>query len=418
MKKRVVFLMSVFLLAGSFSGIAFAKSYGVDVTSADAEIRIPVGVNINHTFTVKNTGELQDTYLLSVKSIVGWVDEGSIPDLLPLAPGESRAITVTIFVTSTTTKSTRGTVELQAMSINDDTFFDSATVDIQLEGAPLVALITGPTEGARGEKLSFTFSSVDEESLAKDDFVTYQIDWDGHGTVDQTDTGRAKGKTMRHTYLESGTFVIRVTARDDTYGGTSEATHTIVIEGEAEDVEYGYRPSSRIPQKAPCTDTSQGIERFQCLFEFRRFASDRGSREDVRTRRLLRGTVGRRLAALRARATFQRTYFVPRTPYTLGITDPRPAEERMQGFPTRRSRINAHLANRAKGRLSAFPLLKSTAKAANRLNAKIPLCSKTDGIRRIGCLLDLGIEINEQTADPKTLEIWERIRSELGWLFP
>ena len=176
------------------------------------------------------------------------------------------------------------------------------------------------------------------------------------------------------------------------------------------------RRSERLRGESPCRNTAQGLERHLCLSNFR-YASNKVSRRDVRARRFVVGTEGRRLAALRERARNHRAYFVPRTHFALGRTDPRPPSERLVPFPTRRTRIDQKLADQALGRVSTRPPLQARARAANRKSARVQLCSKRDGIRLIGCLLDFGIEINERTADEETLEIWERIRSELEWLF-
>lgn len=177
------------------------------------------------------------------------------------------------------------------------------------------------------------------------------------------------------------------------------------------------RRSERVRGESPCTFTAQGLERHLCLSNFRYAVSEGSPRRDVRARRFVVGTEGRRLAALRERARNHRAYFVPRTHFAAGRTDPRPPSERLDPLPTRRTRIEQQLADRALGRVGTRPLLQTRARAANRQSARVPLCSKRDGIRLIGCLLDFGIEINEQTADEDTLEVWERIQSELEWLF-
>jgi len=179
----------------------------------------------------------------------------------------------------------------------------------------------------------------------------------------------------------------------------------------------GDRRSERLHGVAPCSDTPHGLVRYLCLSEFRYATKDENARADARDRRLVTGTEGRRLAALRERARRERNYFEPVSEFSRGHMDPRPASERFDPLPTRRSRIDEHLINQAKGRVAFRPLLKARAKAAARNEAKVPLCSKRDGIRLIGCLLDLGIEINERTADEETLEIWRNIRKEHGWLF-
>ena len=179
------------------------------------------------------------------------------------------------------------------------------------------------------------------------------------------------------------------------------------------------RPSTRILTKNPCSDTAQGIERQVCLMDLRREGTTRVgqqlSRRDVRARLLMRGTVGRRVAALRERSRNQRSYLFVNKQTFRGRTEFRSAEERFRPLPTRRSRIREQAAERLRNRRRGLRArITSVARPANRKTIRaIPLCARRDGIRLIGCLLELGIEISRKTADEETLEIWERILKEL-----
>lgn len=194
---------------------------------------------------------------------------------------------------------------------------------------------------------------------------------------------------------------------------------SVPVNAQEEVPDSARRLSTRILTENPCRDTAQGLERQVCLMELRREGTaqvgQQLSRRDVRARLLMRGTVGRRVAALRERSRNQRSYlFVPRQTFR-GRTEFRSAEERFRPFPTRRSRIREQaLELQRNRRLGSQARITTVTRPANRKTIRaIPLCARRDGIRLIGCLLELGIEINSKTADPETLEIWERIQEDL-----
>ena len=141
------------------------------------------------------------------------------------------------------------------------------------------------------------------------------------------------------------------------------------------------------------------------------------SRRDVRARRLHGGTTGRRLSALQAgKQTGGRSYFQTPQRFFRGRVDPRPSGEQLKRLPSRHMILREHIAKMQRGELreNAPAQIRTLAVPGTRKTIQVaPLCSKTDGVRRINCLIEYNIEINEQTADAETLEIWERMQREL-----
>jgi autotransporter-associated beta strand protein len=99
----------------------------------------------------------------------------------------------------------------------------TATTQLTVQNVAPTAYISGSTSGYRGETLSFLLAAEDpspDDMLAN---VTYRIDWDGNGTVDEMVIGSASGVSVTHAYASSAGRTIRVTATDQD-GGQSAAT--------------------------------------------------------------------------------------------------------------------------------------------------------------------------------------------------
>ncbi len=82
-------------------------------------------------------------------------------------------------------------------------------------------LASGPTVsgsgagGVRGELRSFTFSATNPVAGEQNDPVTYCIDWDGNGTVDETVVGTSAGVTVERSFAAAGTTDVKVFAYDN-----------------------------------------------------------------------------------------------------------------------------------------------------------------------------------------------------------
>ena len=91
-----------------------------------------------------------------------------------------------------------------------------------------VASVAGPPSGVRGQGLSFTLGATDAYPPDQAAGFTFDIDWDGDGTFDQTVTG-LDGTKVKHTYPTTGTYTVFVRATDQ-HGTVSElASDTIPI---------------------------------------------------------------------------------------------------------------------------------------------------------------------------------------------
>jgi len=97
----------------------------------------------------------------------------------------------------------------------------AATHDIQVT-IPL-ATIAGPSAGARNQTLTFTLNAA-EDGLPASTIFTFDIDWNGDGTVDQTVNGLS-GTTVTHAFASAGSFTSRLTATDPFNIPSAVATH-------------------------------------------------------------------------------------------------------------------------------------------------------------------------------------------------
>lgn len=410
----------LFLLAPS---IASAATYSVEATvEAPTEISISIGTRTAHEFTIENTGDLDDTYTVDVSSEMGWADTGGFPVNVSVAADASKTVSVDMLVPTSVSADSRGEITLTAVSINDHiNSTDSAVLNIQLEGATPRPSIEGPSSGVTGELFTITLKGVDSASFIQNRGFDFHIDWDGNGNIDEVVTGRADGKSASHTYMYADTYKIIVKAVDRSHDVEAYLNYNVEITGDNLLDPENRRLPSHLTSDNPCGDIT-GLSLQFCLNEFRRDSSlreDIASRRDVRSARLMRGDVGRRAAVLRERATNRRSTISPfyiESRELHGVTDPRPAGERLNEVSNARTRTISEMANRrAALRGRTANLLRSQVNAGNRKTAtSSPLCARRNGLRLIGCLLELGIEINRWTADEETLDIWENLREELG----
>lgn len=124
-----------------------------------------------------------------------------------------------------------------------------ARLDILASGPTVIGSGTG---GVRGELRSFTFSAVNPVAAEQNDPITYCIDWDGNGTVDETIAGTAAGVAVQHSFASAGTTNVKVFAYDNdrvagptlTYPVTTDAfqLRPNVGNGSLTDLVYGGTP--------------------------------------------------------------------------------------------------------------------------------------------------------------------------------
>jgi hypothetical protein len=90
------------------------------------------------------------------------------------------------------------------------------------------AAVTGPASGVRGQGLTFTLGATDHYPPDQAAGFTFDIDWDGDGTFDQSVFG-LDGLQVEHVYPAEGTYTVRVRATDQEGGVSDIATHTLTI---------------------------------------------------------------------------------------------------------------------------------------------------------------------------------------------
>jgi len=85
--------------------------------------------------------------------------------------------------------------------------------------------IDGPSKGAAGTELCWTFHSEDPN----DNDIKYLIDW-GDGNTEETDYYQSCTPVeVCHTYAEDGTYIIKATAEDTKESASSESTFEVII---------------------------------------------------------------------------------------------------------------------------------------------------------------------------------------------
>lgn len=114
-----------------------------------------------------------------------------------------------------------------------DTATDRKTLTVL--NVPPTATLTGPSAGVRGQSLQFTLSAADPSTVDQAKGFTYNIDWDGNGSVDQTiqPTAGNSSVTVNHVFADSGTFNVTVTAVDKDGGVSTAATLKVTISATA-----------------------------------------------------------------------------------------------------------------------------------------------------------------------------------------
>lgn len=96
------------------------------------------------------------------------------------------------------------------------------------ENTPPKATVTGPATGVRGQSRTFVLSATDSSSADQAAGFTFAIDWNSDGVVDQTVTG-ASGTQVTHTFPDTGTQKVTMTAADQNNAVSSKATASIAI---------------------------------------------------------------------------------------------------------------------------------------------------------------------------------------------
>ncbi len=104
---------------------------------------------------------------------------------------------------------------------------DSTTVTV-VNVAP-TAFFTGIPDIYRGETVTFAFTAIDPSPVDQAGLFTFEIDWDGNGTVDETLAGVPNGTAVQHTFptLAANNIQVRATDKDGGTGSFSQTPITV-----------------------------------------------------------------------------------------------------------------------------------------------------------------------------------------------
>jgi Zn-dependent metalloprotease len=100
---------------------------------------------------------------------------------------------------------------------------DSDDAGVTLGNAAPTASVTGPLSATVNESAIWTLSATDPSPTDLAGQFTYEIDWDGNDSVDETVTGDSS-ESVAHTFTGAGPTLIRATATDKDGGESAEAT--------------------------------------------------------------------------------------------------------------------------------------------------------------------------------------------------
>ncbi|ACV12925.1 PKD domain containing protein [Halorhabdus utahensis DSM 12940] len=169
----------------------------------------PYTVNESDSVTLDGTASSDDTGITSYSwAITDNASAGSLSNSNTASPE---------FIATSTSGGTIVTVELTVTDDAGQTDTDTATITIN--DPPVANFTYSPSSPGPGEQISFDGSS---SSDSDGNISTYEWDWTGDGTTDDT------GQTATHTYDSSGTYdvTLRVTDND---GAQNTTTRTISV---------------------------------------------------------------------------------------------------------------------------------------------------------------------------------------------
>jgi uncharacterized membrane protein len=129
----------------------------VEVSIPPDEERGAPGVTVTFTVTVKNTGDIEDTYDLTAEDTEDWSLSLS-SSVGPLNPGDSDDVTLTVTIPSTATQCTRDTITVTATSQVDNTVSDNDSCVAHAYVGPdvSVSISPGSQTGQAGDDVTFT----------------------------------------------------------------------------------------------------------------------------------------------------------------------------------------------------------------------------------------------------------------------
>jgi fibronectin-binding autotransporter adhesin len=182
----------------------------------DRTATVPPGTTIAYTHTLTNAGNGADTFTINAVSSEGWIT-GLSPSSVPLAPGETHTVVVTITVPSGTSSGTVDTTVITATSQYDLAVRDSATDTTTVACEPLTGVtIDGPTGGYTDTLYTFNGTITPLDATGP---IVY--------TWSPTPDSGQSSASAQYQWAAPGTYTITLTAEN--CGGIVTDTHIITI---------------------------------------------------------------------------------------------------------------------------------------------------------------------------------------------
>ncbi|MBX7165520.1 MAG: hypothetical protein K1X74_04140 [Pirellulales bacterium] len=124
-----------------------------------------------------------------------------------------------------------GPVESQTVTITvtyDGVITDVLEFELIVHSVAPSATLTGPSVAVPGQPRTFTLAASDPSTDDQVAGFTFEIDWDGDGSVDETVSGPS-GSTVVHTFSNVGLLTPTVTAQDKDGAQSAPASHAVNV---------------------------------------------------------------------------------------------------------------------------------------------------------------------------------------------
>ena len=204
-----------------------SQTYTIVVTNANPVVTPRGNITVNEGDTVDlgsssfNDKGTLDTHTATVNWGVGGPVAATVTETPTGPPGNAAGTTGTLAGTHTYIDNGSFTVNLSVT--DDDTGNGTGSFTVTVNNvAPVMDPISGPVVAVPGQPVDFSFSATDVSSADEAAGFTFQIDWDGNGTIDQTVPAQPgqTSITLTHVFPGINTYTVRATATDKD-GGVS-----------------------------------------------------------------------------------------------------------------------------------------------------------------------------------------------------
>ncbi len=106
---------------------------------------------------------------------------------------------------------------------------DTETIQVTVNNVAPTAAIAGTTDIYRGETVTYTLTATDPSPIDQAGLFTFEIDWDGNGTVDETVANVLSGSTVQRTFVSviANDVQVRATDKDGATGSFGQTPITV-----------------------------------------------------------------------------------------------------------------------------------------------------------------------------------------------